>query len=295
MKNRGNQGDQPVWIVLCVFSIRGFVMRSVVQLLLIMVVCWVGGGTAQARELVLVLLPQEQPETVIASGRPLAALLAGRLQQPVQIRYFSSYQDILQQFKRGTIDILHLGPLPYLTLRQMQAGAEPLVVVNEADGTAAYSCALVTAYDGPTVLAQLQGPLALPQPLSTCGHLTASYLLDRQGKNLEKLGYSYLGNHDKVALAVARGGYQAGTMKTALAAAYAGLGLRVLAETPRFPGFLLVANRANLSPQRINELRKVLLGLTEQERATLQLGKYGFSRVTEAQYEQLQPYQLRQR
>lgn len=265
-------------------------MRYLTPLLLILFVCCVGVFTAPARDLVFVPLPLEQPEAVIARARPLAALLSARLQQPVQVRYIPNYQDILQQFKRGTIDILHLGPLPYLKLLQMQAGAEPLVVVNEADGSTAYTCALVTAYDGPSAIAQLQGPVALPQPLSTCGHPSAVYLFDRQGNNLEKLGYTYLGNHDKVALAVARGNYQAGTMKTALAVKYANLGLRVLAETPPLPGFLLVANRANLPPKRIDELRQLLLGLTAQERSGLQLGRYGFSPVVDESYQQLERY-----
>ena len=268
-------------VCLCVTLLCLFFRTTVVQ--------------AVDRELILVPLPLEQPEAVIAATRPLAALLSERLQQPVQVRYIASYQDILEQFKRGTIDIVHLGPLPYLKLRQMQIGAEPLAVVNEADGAAAYSCALVTGFDGPSGVARVKGPLALTQPLSTCGHLTAAYLLDRQGKNIEKLHYSYLGNHDKVALAVARGSYQAGTMKTALAAKFANLGVRVLVETPLFPGFLLVANRTTLPPKRIDELRKVLLGLSAQERAGLQLGRHGFSPVVEAQYDQLERYQSRQR
>lgn len=270
-------------------------MRYLTPLLLILFVCCIGVFPAQARDLVFVPLPLEQPEAVIARARPLAALLSARLQQPVQVRYIPNYQDILQQFKRGTIDILHLGPLPYLKLRQMQNGAEPLVVVNEADGSTAYTCALVTAYDGPSTIAQLQGPVALTQPLSTCGYSAAAYLLDRQGKSLEKLTYTYLGNHDKIALAVAKGNYQVGTMKTTLALTYANLGLRVLAETPPFPGFLLVANRANLPPKRIVELRQLLLGLTAQERSGLQFGRHGFSPVVDAQYQQLEHYQLRQR
>ncbi len=264
-------------------------------LLLCLVIRVAAAQGAEHRALVLVPLPLEQPEAVIASTRPLAALLSARLQQPVQVRYIHNYQDILQQFQRGAIDILHLGPLPYLKLRQLQAGAEPLVTVNEADGAAAYSCALVTGFDGPTTVASLKGPLALTQPLSTCGHLTAAYLLDRQGKSLEKLNYTYLGSHDKVALAVARGSYQAGTMKTALAAKFANLGVRVLAETPLFPGFMLVANRATLPPKRIDELRRVLLGLSAQERAGLRMGRHGFSPVVEAQYDQLEQYQSRQR
>lgn len=250
---------------------------------------------AAGRDLVLVPLPLEQPEVVIADSRPLAALLAKRLQQPVQVRYIANYQDMLLQFQRGTIDILHLGPLPYLKLRQMQAGVEPLAVLNEADGSTAYSCALVTAFDGPATTAQLQGAVALTQPLSTCGYLTAAYLLDRVGKDIEKLSYAYLGNHDKVALAVARGSYQSGTMKTALASKYAGLGIRVLAETPRFPGFLLVANRATLPSKRLDELRNVLLGLTAQERSGLRFGRYGFSPVVAEQYDQLERYQTRKR
>lgn len=242
-------------------------------------------GPAAARELVYTPLPIEQPETVIAASRPFVAYLSKQLKIPVTIRYEKSYEEILRLFQLGKIDIVHLGPLPYVILKKSYTKAEPLVAINEPDGKATYACAMVTAFDGPTSVRQVRRSIAFSQPLSTCGYLTAGYLLDKYGIKLEELHHEYLGNQDQVALAVVKGNYQVGTIKAAVAKKYTNLALRVIEETPAFPGFLLVANEATVTPEQIAKIKKILLSATPKDAAGLVLGHYGFSPVVDSSYD----------
>lgn len=245
---------------------------------------------AADRALVFTPLPIEQPETVVAATRPLVDYLASQLGVRITIRHEKKYEDIIRLFKEGKIDIVHLGPLPYVSLRSDCPDAEPLAAIKEPDGKASYTCAIVTAFDGPPSVSKIRKSVALTQPLSTCGHLTAGYLLNRHQIKLESVTHDYLGNHDKVALAVARGLYEAGSMKTSVAQKYTNLTLRVIEETPPFPGLLLVGNKATLKQDQIALIKKALLRLPGQEKDRLVLGKYGFAAVNDADYRLIRHY-----
>ncbi len=251
----------------------------------LMVCLMMQAGHAAGRELVYTPLPIEQPETVITANRPFVSYLSKQLHTPVTIRYEKDYQEILRLFQQGKIDLVHLGPLPYVILKKSYTKAEPVVAINEADGKSTYACAMVTAFDGPASVKQVRRSIALSQPLSTCGHLTAGYLLDKYGIQLENVHHEYVGNQDQVALAVVKGSYEVGTMKAAVAKKYTNLTLRIIEETPAFPGFLLVANQATMTPQQIAEIRKILLSTTPKNAAGLVLGQYGFAPVFDSSYD----------
>lgn len=242
-------------------------------------------GHAAGRELVYTPLPIEQPETVIDANRPLVAYLSKQLKTPITIRYEKNYDDILRLFQEGKIDIVHLGPLPYVILKKSYTKAEPVVAINEPDGKASYTCVMVTAFDGPTSVRQVHRSIAFSQPLSTCSRLTAGYLLDKYGIQLENVHHEYVGNQDQVALAVVKGNYEVGTMKAAVAKKYTNLTLRIIEETPAFPGFLLVANKATMTPEQIAKIRSILLSTKPKDSAGLVLGRYGFSPVVDSSYD----------
>lgn len=122
-----------------------------------------------AAELVYVPLPLENAEAVIASQAPMIRYLAEKLGVQIRIRYEKDYQQILQLFKEGKIDLVQLGPLPYVTLKKEYPQVQPLAIINESDGKPAYTCALVTSFDGPQSVQEINSPLTLPQALSTCG------------------------------------------------------------------------------------------------------------------------------
>ena len=263
----------------------------VVSIIVLLIGFCSGSAHASARrELIFVPLPIEQQEAVVSASKPLVAYLSRQLGQPVTIRYESNYEDILRLFKEGKVDIVQLGPLPYTALTQIYNKAVPLVAIRESDGKVGYTCAMVTAFDGPTSVKQVKRSVALAQPLSTCGHMTAGYLFEKHGRNLEDLHHAYLGNQEKVALAVVRGTYEVGTMKTALARKYSNLTLRVVEETPVFPGFLLVGNAATLTGDQLKKLREALIKLQPADQKGLVLGRYGFAPVADRDYDLIRRY-----
>lgn len=210
-------------------------------------------------------LPLENRETVIRQFSPLLAHIEAKTGQPVRFVFHDNYDDILQAFANAQIDLAYLGPLPYTRLRQRFAQAEPLVQFREADGSVLYRCVLAAFRGDQVRLPALKNQtLGLTQPLSTCGDLSVNGLLQKHaGFGLQQTRYRYLGTHEAVALAIVSGEVAAGGMKESIARKYAGLGLEVLASTDLLPGFVLVANRATLSPTRITQLRQMMLTTPE--------------------------------
>lgn len=213
-------------------------------------------------------LPMESPETVASQWKPLLDHLGQALGIPLRIDYSDSYATILDKFQAGKLDLAYLGPLPYIALKERFPAATPVVHFNEKNGQPSYTCAIVALAERKFALKDLRGQrIALTQPLSTCGYLTTDSLMRHAGGDLEKNRYRYLDKHDTVAIAVARGDYEAGGLKTAIGQKYAHLGLQVIAESPALPSFALIANSDRLSPERIAAIRMALVGATPAQRA----------------------------
>lgn len=207
-------------------------------------------------------LPMENRETVLKQFMPMATYLRQTLGLEVRFNYSDSYEEILEKFQSGAIDLAYLGPLPYVTLKTKVDQAEPLVHFNEPSGKPLYTCAIVALADKQIDLAGLSNQkVALTQPLSTCGFLSTNGLLREKGSSLAKNLFRYLDKHDEVALAVVRGEYEIGGIKTAIGKKYAHLGLSVLAETAPLPSFALIANGKTLKPEIRAAIRAALAGL----------------------------------
>lgn len=229
-------------------------------------------GLAQDRVLTFGPLPMEDPATVIQGVRPMLTYLETALGVRIRVAYSADYGELLGRFASGEIDVAYLGPLPYLALRDRYPQAEPLVHFLEASGRPTYTCALVRWGD------DLPGsPLrvALTQPLSTCGWLSTAALLHQQGHDLGDSRYRYLDTHDAVALAVVRGEFDLGGLKTAIARRFDHLGLRIVAETAPLPSFALVANGGTLPAELRQALRQALVSLEAKGRDAAMLGQWG--------------------
>ena len=219
-------------------------------------------SSVQAETIRFAPLPLENRETVVKQYRPMVLYLEKKLNVTIEFVFSDNYADIINNFTKGQIDLAYLGPLPYVELRAKDSKAEPLVHFNEASGKPMYTCAIATLADSPLHLQGLKKKaIALTQPLSTCGYLSVNGLLQEQGSSLEDNRYTYLDKHDAVALAVVRGEYDAGGLKTAIGKKYAHMGLKIVAETAAMPSFGLVANRATMSASTMQALREALIAL----------------------------------
>jgi phosphonate transport system substrate-binding protein len=207
-------------------------------------------------------LPMENRETLVKQFRPMVLFLETKLGVVIEYDFSESYNELIEKFESGKVDLAYLGPLPYVELRARFERAEPLVHFNEASGKPMYTCAIVAFGDPPLNLKGLKDHrIALTQPLSTCGYLSVNGLLQERGSDLAHNRYRYLDKHDAVALAVIRGEFDAGGVKSAIGKKYAHLGLTILAETPPLPAFALVANRATLPGEKMEAIRSILTGL----------------------------------
>ena len=219
-------------------------------------------ATLHARELVFAPLPMENREAVLKQFMPMVRYLRQTLGHEVRFDYSESYAELLSKFRQGKIDMAYLGPLPYVSLKVGDEHAVPLVHFNEATGEPLYTCAIVALADSNIDLGRMENrKIALTQPLSTCGYLAASGLLREQGSDLAKNFYRYVNKHDEVAMAVVRGEFDAGGLKTSIGEKYAHLGLNVLAETPPLPSFGLVGNAHTMAPEEMDAIRAALVGL----------------------------------
>ena len=218
--------------------------------------------TAMAETLVFAPLPMQNRETLIKQFRPMTDYLEKELDIKIEYSYSEGYDEIIKKFSKMEIDLAYLGPLPFVELRTRFEGAEPLVHFKETNGDAFYTCAVVTFPEADFDIEHaMERKVALTQPLSTCGYLSTNRLFRNHGSNLKDNYFRYLNKHDAVALAVVRGEFEAGGLKTAIAKKYAHLGLRILDETPPLPAFALVGNRRKLSPKHIARITEVLCAL----------------------------------
>ena len=242
----------------------------------VIIACLALGNVADAETIRFAPLPMENRETVIKQFRPLTTFLEQRLGVTVDYVYLDSYADILAKFRQSKVDIAYLGPLPYVELRASYAQAQPMVHFKEKSGNTTYTCALVTVPDaGFHIQDAIKKKIALTQPLSTCGYLSASGLMRAQGSSLEDNYYRYVGKHDAVALSVIRGEFEAGGLKSAIARKYAHLGLQILAETPPLPSFALVANTNTLPPALISKICRELTALAPDGKDSAMLKSWG--------------------
>ena len=227
-------------------------------------------GLAQASESILTFapLPMESPETVVGQWKPLLNYLERKLGIELRIDYSQNNEEILEKFRTGKLDLAYLGPLPYVVLKESFPAALPVVHFKEANGQSVYTCSIVALSESKLSVRDLRNrKIALTQPLSTCGFLAAESLLRLGGTALEANRYRYLNAHDAVALAVVRGDYDAGVLKTAIGRKYAHLSLTTLAETAPMPSLGLVANSSRLSAETIRRLRTALLEADSAVRA----------------------------
>ncbi|MDD3517422.1 MAG: PhnD/SsuA/transferrin family substrate-binding protein [Chromatiales bacterium] len=251
-------------------------------------------GTSSAVEPIrFAPLPMENREATVRAFNPLVEHLQRRLGQPVSLVYFDRYDDILDAFANGLIDIAFVGPLPYVTLRQRHPDTEPLLRFREPDGRVEYRCALIAFAGDDIDLARLRGKrVGLTQRLSTCGYLGTHAILRKQaGIGLEDTDHRYLGSHENVALAVVAGEVDVGGVKDEYATRFAPLGITVLAWSDPVPATGLAANRATLGEERIALIRRILLDTPASVYSTW--GKviaHGMDTVDDADFEALRRF-----
>ncbi len=202
----------------------------------------------------LIVHPYDNPSRLVERFQPLCEHLSGALGIPVRLEIARSYVDQMRRITRGQADLTYIGPTPFLRAQTSYLGEhDPKLIAlaaEEVGGETAYRSVIVTRADSSIQEpADLAGKLmAFGAPHSYSSHYVPRVMLLKAGVDLGTLkDYAFLDRHERVALAVLHGDFDAGGLRYGIAAQYLDRspGLRIIATSPPLPPHLIVA-RAGL-------------------------------------------------
>lgn len=206
-------------------------------------------------------LPMQDKNTILRQFYPMIEYLQKKTKREFKVSHYKNYETLLDNFIQGNIDLIYLGPLPFVTLQEKYPDIEPLVFFKDKDGASFYTCSLIAFMDNDIDFTQpiKDKKIALTQPLSTCGYLGVSKILQLADSNIEENHYNYVCRHDTVALHVAQKKAELGGLKTSIAKQYHGIGIDILATTDPMPMFVLAGNTKTLSFDTLQAIQSILL------------------------------------
>lgn len=162
---------------------------------------------AQARDIVMGLIPAENNEEMIQKFEPMRAHLEKKLGQKVKVYTATDYAGVIEAMKKKRVDIAWFGPLSYY-LAEQEAGAEAFAVgIREGSSSHTYKSLFIAPCDsGIKSIKDLKGKsVAFVDPASTSGGLMPAYMVKNEtGMMPEQFfgKFTYSGSHDAAELAV---------------------------------------------------------------------------------------------
>ncbi|MEA3512078.1 MAG: PhnD/SsuA/transferrin family substrate-binding protein [Campylobacterota bacterium] len=174
-----------------------------------------------------------------------------------------SYRDLINKFKNGKIDIIELGPLPYIKLKEQYKKAEPFLTFNAKDGNPYYRCEFVTTEKDINSLLDVDNSkkVILTRKLSTCGYLMSELMFQDVDNSLNYLDYIYVETHSNVLINLLIKENSVGSVKSTILDKYEHFNFKKLAHSKPIPGFAFIANKENISKEKIKKIQKAILKL----------------------------------
>ncbi|MEW5904405.1 MAG: phosphonate ABC transporter substrate-binding protein [Pseudomonadota bacterium] len=164
-------------------------------------------GAANARDLVMGLIPAENNEEMVKTFEPMRAYLEKKLHQKIKVFTATDYAGVIEAMKKKRVDVAWFGPLSYY-LAEQEAGAEAFAVgIRQGSDSPTYKSLIVAPCDsGIKSIKDLKGKnVAFVDPASTSGGLMPTYMVKEATGMMpqEYFGkFTYSGSHDAAELAV---------------------------------------------------------------------------------------------
>ncbi len=162
---------------------------------------------AEAKGLVMGLIPAENNEEMIQKFEPMRQYLEAKIGEPIKVFTATDYAGVIEGMKKGRVDIAWFGPLSYV-LAEKEANAEAFAVGVRSDTGLSTYRSLFVVPEGSDVksIADLKGKsVAFVDPASASGGLIPTYLVKQATGQMPKefFGqFTYAGSHDAAEMAV---------------------------------------------------------------------------------------------
>jgi phosphonate transport system substrate-binding protein len=217
---------------------------------------------------------------LFAQYKPMLDYLEKKTGYKFEFVFSSTYEDLIDNFKNGKVDIVELGPLPFVKLHSSYKDAEAFLTFKSKNQKPFYTCNLVTTDEDINSLDDINTKgtkIILTRRLSTCGYLMSEFIFNKNSKSLKSFDYKYVGAHSKVLLELLLEDNSIGTAKSTIVNKYNNFKFKLLAKSPPIPGFAFVANKKTISQEQIHKIQKAILALqpaTEKKDAEF-ISKWG--------------------
>lgn len=217
--------------------------------------------------LTFIVHPYDNPSRLVERFTPLCDYLGQMLDQPVNLVIARSYVDQIQRISKGQADFAYMGPTPFLRAQDHYLIDSPKKLIplaaEEKEGKASYQSVIIVRKhsDITTVEGLANRTLALGAPHSFSSHYVPRILIGNAGLAFKDLrDFAFLGRHERVALAVLHGDFDAGGLNREVALLYQNRspGLHILSTSPPLPPHLIVA-RPELPEKLVQQITSALL------------------------------------
>jgi phosphonate transport system substrate-binding protein len=208
-------------------------------------------------------LPTKKASRNIEDFLAMNSYLQKELSINIKYIYKKYYQDILDGFKNGTIDIAYLGPLPFVQLKKEYKFIKPIITFKQANGITGHRCVLAK-FKNDTFDKNKKIKVALTQPLSTCGYFMVNIMLkDNFDMQLKDQEYDYKMSHTNALISAVKGEFLLAGANEKVAKKYESLGMKVIARSELLPGSSIVVNTKTLSKKQIESIERLLWNLPQ--------------------------------
>jgi len=211
-------------------------------------------------------LPMDKSSKIFLQYTDMLKYLEKETPYKFEFVYSSSYEELINNFKKGKIDIIELGPLPFVKLKENYKYADPFLTFKSKNGKASYSCDILTTDSDMENLNYFfvenkDKQIVLTRKLSTCGYLMSEYIFNSYQQTLEDFDYSYVGTHSNVLLDLLLTKDSIGTVKSTVANKYKHFNFKKIAQSPDIPGFAFIANRKKITEVQISAIQRAITKL----------------------------------
>ena len=247
-------------------------------------------GSSYAETITFGVYTSDKPSVMYKQFKPIVDYLQKKVNLndvniEINMKIYASYSGAVDALVQGDVDFVRFGPASYILAKEKSKDIR-LLAMEHKKNKKKFNGVFIVAKDSPVKsLKELKGKsFAFGNKNSTIGrYLSQAELVEVGIRATDLRKYEYLGRHDKVALAVAVGNYDAGVVKENTYKKYAdSKGLKKIAEFPNVTKPWVV--RAGLEDNIFAILQKALLALTDKD-ILKSLKQDGFLIATDEDYD----------
>lgn len=196
-------------------------MKPTKKVFTAMIVFLIMSGPIQAGTLTFGVYTSDKPTVMYQKFNPVMNYLENYFQQNkiqinIEMKIFPTYSGAITSLAKGEVDFARFGPASYILAKEKNTGIR-LLCMEHKNGKKRFKGIFIARKNDDSIIdiSDLNGKsFAFGNQNSTIGRYLSQAEMIKKGIKAADLDFfKFLGRHDKVALAVAAGNYDAGVVK----------------------------------------------------------------------------------